>query len=266
VGARRRAVRAAPLPYAAAVTDGTRSSSSARFADKRVVVTGAAGGVGATLVDLFRGEGARVVGCDVAESADPDLLRVDLRDAAAVGAFADEAVARLGGVDVLCNVAGVQRFARVGDITADMLHLHLDVNLVAPVLLTQALVPALTESGGNVVTIASISAVLAQGYNSVYCASKAGLLMAMRSMAIELAKVRVRVNCVSPGGIETPMPHTSAAQLPEDIDWNLLMSQASAFPGFMPPSDVCDAVMFLASDAAVSITGSNLVVDRGVVW
>ena len=233
-------------------------------------MTGAAGGVGATLVGMFRDEGAHVVGCDVvAVEHDDDLHAVDLRDAAAVADFAHTAVSHLGGVDVLCNVAGVQRFSRVGDITADSLHLHLDVNLVAPVLLTQALVPALAESRGNVVTIASISAVVAQGYNSVYCASKAGLLMAMRSMAIELAKVRVRVNCVSPGGIETPMPHTSAAQLAQhqqDIDWNLLTSQASAFPGFMPPSDVCDAVLFLASDNAASITGSNLVVDRGVVW
>lgn len=243
------------------------SSGPARFEGKRVVVTGAAGGVGATLVEMFRNEGAHVVGCDVvAVEHDDDLHAVDLRDTAAVADFAHTAVSHLGGVDVLCNVAGVQRFSRVGDITADSLHLHLDVNLVAPVLLTQALVPALAESRGNVVTIASISAVVAQGYNSVYCASKAGLLMAMRSMAIELAKVRVRVNCVSPGGIETPMPHTSAAQLPEDIDWKLLTDMASAFPGFMPPSDVCDAVLFLASDNAASITGSNLVVDRGVVW
>ena len=62
------------------------------------------------------------------------------------------------------------------------------------------------------------------------------------------------------------MPHTAAKELPEDIDWKLLMKSQSAFPGFMPPDDVCDAVLFLASDAAKSITGSNLVVDRGVVF
>ena len=138
--------------------------------------------------------------------------------------------------------------------------------MVAPMLLTQAVAPALAESEGNVVTIASISATFAQPYNAIYCASKAGVLLGMRSLAIELAKQRVRVNCVSPGGIETPMPHTSAKDLPADIDWDLLMKSQSAFPGFMPPADVCDAVMFLASDAARSITGSNLVVDRGVVF
>ena len=115
---------------------------------------------------------------------------------------------------------------------------------------------ALAESEGNVVTIASISGSFAQPYNSMYCASKAGVLLAMRSLAIEFAKQRVRVNCVSPGGIETPMPHTAAKELPQDIDWNLLMKSQSAFPGFMPPDDVGDAVLFLASDAAKSITGS----------
>jgi len=235
-----------------------------RFAGKRVIVTGAAGGVGQTLAELFRAEGANVVGTDVV--ARGGIVGMDLRDERAIEAFASAAAQELGGLDILCNVAGVQRFGRLGDITAAQLRLHTDVNMVAPVLLTQALAPALAESGGNVVTIASISATFAQPYNAMYCASKAAILMAMRSLAIEFAQQGVRVNCVSPGGIETPMPHTAAKELPADIDWNLLMKSQSAFPGFMPPSDVCDAVLFLASDAATSITGSNLVVDRGVVF
>jgi len=235
-----------------------------RFAGKRVIVTGAAGGVGQTLAELFRAEGANVVGTDVV--ARGGIVGMDLRDERAIEAFASAAAQELGGLDILCNVAGVQRFGRLGDITAAQLRLHTDVNMVAPVLLTQALVPALAESRGNVVTIASISATFAQPYNAMYCASKAAILMAMRSLAIEFAQQGVRVNCVSPGGIETPMPHTAAKELPADIDWNLLMKSQSAFPGFMPPSDVCDAVLFLASDAATSITGSNLVVDRGVVF
>jgi len=235
-----------------------------RFSGKRVIVTGAAGGVGSKLVEMFRAEGATVVGTDVV--AGDDIVATDLRDEQAIESFAGSAIESLGGLDVLCNVAGVQHFGRLGDITATELRLHTDVNLVAPVLLTQAVAPALAESEGNVVTIASISASFAQPYNSMYCASKAGVLLAMRSLAIEFAQQRVRVNCVSPGGIETPMPHTAAKELPKDIDWNLLMKSQSAFPGFMPPDDVCDAVLFLASDAAKSITGSNLVVDRGVVF
>jgi meso-butanediol dehydrogenase/(S,S)-butanediol dehydrogenase/diacetyl reductase len=235
-----------------------------RFAGKRIIVTGAAGGVGHALVESFRAEGAEVVATDVV--AGDQIVALDLRDERAIEAFASAAVDDLGGLDILCNVAGIQRFGRLGDISAAELRLHTDVNMVAPVLLTQAVAPALAESAGNVVTIASISATFAQPYNAVYCASKAAVLMAMRSLAIELAQQGVRVNCVSPGGIETPMPHTAAKELPADIDCNLLMKSQSAFPGFMPPGDVCDAVLFLASDAAKSITGSNLVVDRGVVF
>jgi meso-butanediol dehydrogenase/(S,S)-butanediol dehydrogenase/diacetyl reductase len=225
-----------------------------RFADKRVIVTGAAGGVGSTLTAAFRDEGATVIATDALAS--DGVVAVDLREEAAITEFATQAIADLGGLDILCNVAGVQRFARLGDITADQLRLHTDVNLLAPVLLTQAVAPALAESHGNVVTIASISASFAQPYNSVYCASKAAVLLAMRSLAIELAEQRVRVNCVSPGGIDTAMPHSSAKELPADINWDLLMKSNSAFPGFMPPTDVCEAVLFLASDAAASITGS----------
>ncbi|WP_203336496.1 SDR family NAD(P)-dependent oxidoreductase [Nocardioides limicola] len=242
----------------------TAASSTPRFDGARVIITGAAGGVGSTLAAAFRREGATVVATDIAPA--DGVIPVDLRDEAAVASFGAQAVEELGGLDVLCNVAGVQRFARLGDITAASLRLHTDVNLVAPVLLTQAVAPALAESQGNVVTIASISASYAQPYNSVYCASKAGILLAMRSLAIELAEQRVRVNCVSPGGIDTAMPHSSAKELPTDINWDLLMKSQSAFPGFMPPSDVCDAVLFLASSAAASITGANLVVDRGVVF
>lgn len=237
------------------------------FTGKRVIVTGASGGVGSTLVGLFRDAGATVIGTDVVPGE--GVVACDLRDENAINSFAAQAIADLGGLDVLCNIAGVQHFARLGDITAAELRLHTDVNVIAPMLLTQAVAPALIESaeagrGANVVTIASISATLAQPYNSMYCASKAGVLIGMRSLAIEFAEKRVRVNCVSPGGIETAMPHNSAAQLPQDINWDLLMKSQSAFPGFMPPSDVCDSVLFLASEAAQSITGTNLVVDRGI--
>lgn len=245
------------------------TNPSLSFADRRVIVTGAAGGVGGTLVKLFRESGAQVIGTDVAPGE--GVVACDLRDEQAIAEFATQAVADLGGLDILCNVAGVQHFARLGDITAAELRLHTDVNLVAPMLLTQAVAPALVESaaagrGGNVVTIASISATFAQPYNSIYCASKAGLLLGMRSLAIELAQQAVRVNCVSPGGIDTPMPYSAAQALPQDINWNLLLKSTSAFPGFMPPADVCDAVLFLASDSAKSITGTNLVVDRGVLF
>ncbi len=245
-------------------TAATTSPRQQRFSERRVVVTGASGGVGSQVCALFRAEGARVVGVDVVPA--DGVLQGDLSDPASVTAVVEHALDELGGIDVLCNVAGVQSFARIEDLTPELLHRHLGVNVVGPVLLTQGFVAALAEAGGNVVTVASISALMGQPYNTAYCASKAGVLLAMRALAVELAGRGIRVNCVSPGGIDTPMITGAADSLPADVDWNLIAKSQSVIPGFMPPSDIAEAILFLASDAASSITGSNLVVDRGVVW
>ena len=235
-----------------------------RFAGRRVLVTGASGGVGSQVCELFRAEGAQVVGVDVVPG--DGVLSGDLSDPASIRSVVDRTLAELGGLDVLCNVAGVQTFSRLEGLTPELLHLHLAVNTVGPILLTQGFQEALTESKGNVVTVASISALMGQPYNAAYCASKAGVLLGMRALAVELADKGIRVNCVSPGGIDTPMIEGAAHSLPADVDWNLIAKSQSVIPGFMPPSDIAEAILFLASDAASSITGSNLVVDRGVVW
>lgn len=242
----------------------TSTARPARFPDRRVVVTGAAGGLGQVVAGLFREEGARVVATDV--TAAEGVVPCDLADDVAREVFVQASLAELGGLDVLCNVAGVQQFAELGKITAAGLRKHLDVNAVAPLLLTQSYAEALVASQGNVVSVASISSVMGQPYNAQYCASKAALLLGMRSLAVELGTRGVRVNCVSPGGIATPMIEAAAAGLPADANWDLVAKSTSVIPGFMPPVDVAESLLFLASDAAASITGANLVVDRGVVW
>ncbi len=242
----------------------TEPTRAQRFADKRVVVTGAAGGLGRTVVELFAAEGARVVATDVV--ACDGIVACDLADDAARDDFVAASLAELGGLDVLCNVAGVQQFAELGKLTSAGLRKHFDVNALAPLLLVQAFSDALIESKGNVVSVASISAVMGQPYNAQYCASKAALLLGMRALAVELGTRGVRVNCVSPGGIDTPMIHSAAAGLPEAVDWNLIAKSQSVMPGFMPPLEVAENLLHLASDAAASVTGANLVVDRGVVW
>ncbi|WP_322937324.1 SDR family NAD(P)-dependent oxidoreductase [Nocardioides bizhenqiangii] len=235
-----------------------------RFTDKRVLVTGAAGGLGAEVARLFRVEGARVVGVDVVPSE--GVAVGDLTDPEAIRQMADATLTELGGLDVLCNVAGVLAMSKLEDITPELLNRHLAVNATGPILLTQALAPALAESKGNVVTVASISAVMGQPYNTMYCASKGAVLLAMRALAVELAGRGIRVNCVSPGGIDTPMAAGAAHSMPADVDWSLIAKSQGVMPGFMPPADVAEAILFLASAGAASVTGANLVVDRGVVW
>lgn len=238
---------------------------SGRFEGKRVLVTGAASGVGADLADAFRQEGARVFATDVTPA---DGVHVaDLTDATARDAMVATALADLGGLDVLCNVAGVQKFHAIEDLTDAAVQLHLQVNTVAPIMLVKACVAALKESRGNVVTISSVSALMGQPYNAAYNASKGGVALAMRALAAELAPHHVRVNCVAPGAINTPLIAHSMDDMAADTNWDAVMSRStSLMPGIASPRDISDAVLFLASDAAQSITAASLTVDRGTIF
>lgn len=234
---------------------------SRRFEGRRVLVTGAAGGVGSDLVASFREAGATVVGTD---REGEGVIVADVTDPAQRDAMVEQALAELGGLDVLCNVAGIQLFRKAEELDDEFLHRHLDLNTVAPIMLASRCLPALKESRGNIVSVTSISGITSQPYNAAYCASKAGLAIAMKSLACEAAKDGVRVNTVAPGGIETPLIAGSAASLPEDTDWTLLHARSvGVMPGMSPAHHITQAIMFLASDEAESITGSQLVVDRG---
>jgi len=242
----------------------TETTRAQRFADRRVVVTGAAGGVGKAVADMFRAEGARVVGTDI--TAADGVVACDLTDDAAREAFVADTLTELGGLDVLANVAGILKMVPLQELTASALRKHYEINALAPLMLAQGFSEALIESTGNIVTVASISSVMGQPYNAPYCSSKAAVLLGMRSLAIDFAAHKVRVNCVSPGGVETSMTGAAAEGMPQDVNWDWIKKSTSAIPGFMQPGDVAESILFLASDAASSITGANLVIDRGTVW
>jgi NAD(P)-dependent dehydrogenase (short-subunit alcohol dehydrogenase family) len=233
-----------------------------RFEGKRALVTGAAGGVGRSTVDLLREEGAAVVGVDLREAE--DVRACDVSDPASVTAAVAAAVEELGGLDVLVNVAGIDQFRKFEDLDVDTWNRHLGVNLTGPMLMSHAALPHLRASRGNIVTIASIAGLRAQPYQAAYCASKAGVIMLMKSLALELYADGVRANTVCPGGVDTDLPMAAAAEHADsDIDWGLLTETAGGRYGFMPPKDIADAVAYLASDAAASVTGAVLSVDRG---
>ena len=235
-----------------------------RFAGKRIFVTGGASGIGAATVELFRKEGAEVVATDITEAE--GIVRCDVSDAASVTAAMDAAVAQLGGLDICVNVAGINIFSKFEDLSIDLVRKHLDVNFIGSVQVTQAALPHLKASKGNVVTVASISGIQGQPYNSAYCASKGALLLFMKSIAVELAAEGIRVNCVCPGGVDTPLSHAATSSLPADANFDHFQRMMGVMPGFMPPSDIADAIAYLASDAASSVTGASLVVDRGTLW
>ena len=235
-----------------------------RFTGKRIFVTGAASGIGAATVQLFREEGAEVVGVDIVEA--DGVEHCDVTYPNSVNAATDAAIARLGGLDVLANVAGVNWFAKVDDITLDLWNRHLAVNLTGPMLVRQAALPHLRASTGNIVTVGSISGLQGQPYNSSYCASKAGLILFMKSLAVELAADGIRVNVVCPGGVDTAMSTNALSNIKGEIDYGHFPKMMGVLPGMMAPVKIAEALAHLASDAASTTTGSLLVVDNGTLW
>ena len=235
-----------------------------RFADKRVVVAGAAGGLGAATVDLFEREGASVVGLDVVDG--PGCITCDVTDEHSVHQGVEQAVTNLGGLDVCVNCAGINYFSTFDTLGLEAWNRHLAVNLTGPMLVTQAALPHLRLSRGNVVTVASISGIQGQPWNAAYCASKGGLLLLMKSLAVELAADGIRVNSVCPGGIDTDMSANAVAGL-GPVDFSLFSRMMGVLStDMMPPNHVAEAIAYLASDAAASVTGASLVVDRGTLW
>ena len=235
-----------------------------RFTGKRIFVTGAAAGIGEATAQLFRQEGAQVVGVDVAEAE--GVAYCDVTNPDSVNAAMDAAIAELGGLDVLANVAGVNWFSKVEDITLELWNRHLAVNLTGPMLVTQAALPHLRASTGNIVTVGSISGLQGQPYNSSYCASKAGLIMFMKALAVELAADGIRVNLVCPGGVDTAMSTNALSNINGEIDFSHFPKMMGVLPGMMAPVKIAEALAHLASDAASTTTGASLVVDNGTLW
>jgi NAD(P)-dependent dehydrogenase (short-subunit alcohol dehydrogenase family) len=165
----------------------------ARFDGRIALVTGAASGIGAATAALLREEGATVVGVDLAGDGG-DVMRTDVTDPESVAEAVATTVERHGRLDVAVNCAGIFRFGRVEDLTMDEWQRHLAVNLTGPFLVSQAAVPHLVETKGTIVSVASIAGVKGQAYTSAYCASKAGLIGLTKSLAIDFASQKVRLN------------------------------------------------------------------------
>lgn len=234
-----------------------------RFEGRVVLVTGAASGIGAATAHLFRDEGATVVAVD-RQPAD-GVVECDVTDRARVREVVDDAVERHGGLDVVANVAGLVRLRHFTDVTAEEWQLHLDVNVTGPFHVIQAAIGSLVERRGNVVSVASIAGLRGQAYSAAYGASKAALVNLTKSLAVEYASRGVRVNCVCPGTVMTPLVMGVAETMPTDLDPVLMARINGVMPGVIDPGEVADAIAYLASDAARSVTGEALTVDLGVV-
>ena len=234
-----------------------------RFAGRTALVTGAASGIGAATAELLAKEGATVVRLDVQEA--DGVRRCDVSDRDQVRAAVEAAVAEHGGLDVVANVAGLIRFGRFEDMSPADWQLQLDVNVTGVFHVVQAALPSLLERRGCVVNVASIAGLKGQAYQVGYGASKAALVNLTKGLAVEFASRGVRFNCVCPGTVLTPLIMAVGDSLPADVDPKLMERLNGVLPGLIDPSEIAEAIAYLASDAARSVTGEALVVDLGVV-
>jgi meso-butanediol dehydrogenase/(S,S)-butanediol dehydrogenase/diacetyl reductase len=232
-------------------------SGMGRFTGRVALVSGAASGIGAAVADRLSEDGATVVRADIADV--DGGIRCDVTDAASCAAAVAHAVDTFGRLDILANVAGVGGAAAICDVDPDEWRHVIEVNLTGTFLLSQAAVPALLESTGCIVNMGSVAGLRATPYNAAYCASKGGVVMLTRSMAIELAKAGVRVNAVCPASVDTPFLRNFT--IPEGADMSLFARAASPMGRVIDPSEVAAAVAYLASDDARTVSGTTLVID-----
>ncbi len=221
------------------------------------LVSGAASGIGKAVSARLAEEGAAVIGCDVREMAGGVVC--DVTDPASCAAAVGSVLDTHGRLDVLVNVAGIGVSRMIADLTLEEWRRVIDVNLTGTFLLSQSALPALLDVKGAIVNMGSVAGLRATPYNAAYCASKGGVIMLTKSMAIELARAGVRVNAVCPASVDTPFLRNF--QLPEGADMSLLTRASSPMGRLIDPAEVAAAVAYLASDDAATVSGTTLVID-----
>lgn len=251
---------------------------NAEFAGKVAVVTGAARGIGRAIAERLHDGGAQVLLVDVCADGISEVsaamctngrpaafpLAADLLDPAAIRNLARGISEIVPAVHILVNNAGIELDLAYDQVTCSDFDRVIGINLRAPLLLTQALVPLFPPEGGAIVNISSIHADHAFLNSIPYACSKAGLVALTRNLALELAPRNIRVNAICPGYIDTPMWDE---WLKSSSDPEGLASQTEALHPLGRrgiPSDVASSVAFLVSPQSSWVTGTSLVVDGGL--
>jgi meso-butanediol dehydrogenase/(S,S)-butanediol dehydrogenase/diacetyl reductase len=245
-----------------------------RFEGKAALVTGAASGIGRATAIRLASEGAGVACVDRAvDGAETTAKSIAAAGGTALAVGCDvleldqitAAVARtveeLGRLDVLCNIAGIGHFSKDEEETPERWHRVIGVNLTGTYFMSQAALPHLLATKGAIVNCASTAGTSAQPYSSAYSASKGGVMSLTQTMAITHGKQGVRVNCVAPGGVNTPI--TDQFPMTDDLDLTLF-TRIMPFDRFGEPEELAAAFAYLASADASYVNGIVLRVDGGM--
>ncbi|BCH29115.1 3-oxoacyl-ACP reductase [Mesorhizobium sp. L-8-10] len=241
------------------------------FTGRRILVTGGARGIGRASVSRFLAGGAKVACLDRDAAALAALDRraglfplvADLCDPAGLAAAVDEAAKLLDGLDGVVNSAGVDLLAPLEAMSNDDWQRVISVNLTGPMLVCRAALPYLRRAGGgSVVNVSSGAGLQPLRDRTAYCASKAGLQMFSKALAMEAAEFGVRVNVVCPGAVETDLFRSSLPEADAEAALGAVRDRY-ALARIADPDEIAAAIAFLTGNDASYITGAALAVDGG---
>ncbi|MBI4273919.1 MAG: SDR family oxidoreductase [Rhizobiales bacterium] len=244
------------------------------FLGKKVLVTGGASGIGKATVLEFARNGAHVICADVngamaAEVAKEatttnlsvEAVTVDLADPQSARRCAANVLARHGRIDILVNAAGFNDIQPYLENAPDYMDRVIAINLGGPVHLTQALLPPMIAAGkGKIVNVASDAGRVGSSGETVYAAAKGGVIAFTKSLAREVARYSINVNCVCPGPTDTPMLATRPEKLREAF------IKAIPFHRFAKPQEIADAILFFAGPRSNFVTGQALSISGGLTF
>ncbi|BBZ50834.1 SDR family oxidoreductase [Mycobacterium heidelbergense] len=258
-----------------------------RLEGKRILVTGAASGIGQATALRLLDEGATVVASDVAEdglaatraraqeAATADRLAtmpMDVGDEDSVIDGVRGAVETLGGLDSLVNAAGILRAAHTHETSLELWNRIVGINLTGTFLVVREALPSLLANPRSaIVNFSSTSASFAHPYMAAYAASKGGIQAFTHSLALEYAKEGLRAACVAPGSIKSGITDATGGYIPKDADWSLFPRLMPILPttvessgaGMAEPSAIAGVIAMLVSDDGAWITGTEIRIDGG---
>lgn len=245
--------------------------------DKVAIITGASSGIGRASAVLFAKEGANVVIADIVRKGgleavkmirnnggEATFVKTDVSRASDVKRMVKTPVEKYGAIDILFNNAGINLEKTVTDTSEEEWDRVTDVNLKGVFLCSKYAVPEMMQNGsGVIINTASMFGLVGQVHEAAYCASKGGVVLLTKAMALDYGPYNIRVNCICPDMIQTPIHEAFVATLAEPEREMREMLKQIPLGRFGQPEDVARAALFLASDESSYITGVALVVNGG---